>query len=190
MLNAFLLLGLTAIAAAAPAPAPQVLDFSDVIEVEVVPTAVSYAPVPTILSMNPTSLASAAAAEITSDPLTLKSTDAIATATPLAKRDVPSSCSGRLVQPVGAGPVSNPDTAAGFLANDYYVTTAQNAGTPANYVKVFTALNAENQAYGYMGYSLLSSYDTSACANQCNQITGCSSFNIGSIHLCLFMAID
>ena len=43
---------------------------------------------------------------------------------------------------------------------------------------MFTNLNVSNNAYGYMGYTSLSTYDTEKCAAKCNAINGCMSFNL------------
>jgi len=87
-------------------------------------------------------------------------------------------CATRPAQPTGAGPVPSPDTASAFLADAAISSIAVNAPTPSGYVSAFTNLQAENSAYGYMGYTLLSSYDTAACAAQCNTITGCQAINV------------
>jgi len=188
MIKAALLMSLVAMAAAAPTP--QAIDFGDVIDDQGPPPSVSYASMPTIISVNPSSLASAAAAEITQEPLTLHSTDitatgsALAKRTNIAKRDYSSTCT-NAPQPTGAGLVSSPDTASAFLVNPYYASVASAAPTPSGYVNKFTALNGENNAYAYLGYALLQSYDTQACASKCDKITGCSAINVGMFSLYL-----
>ncbi|KAI1734590.1 hypothetical protein F4680DRAFT_437979 [Xylaria scruposa] len=81
-------------------------------------------------------------------------------------------------QPSGAGPTPNPDTPEAFSSNSYFSSAAKGAPVPHDYVQTFQNLNASNNANGYMGYTLLSSYDVAACAAQCNSIYGCESVNI------------
>lgn len=81
-------------------------------------------------------------------------------------------------QPQGAGLVTLPDTAADFLNNQIYADTALAAPVPSGYSQTFSNLAASSSAYGYMGYTTLSSYDTGLCASKCNAINGCSAFNI------------
>ena len=82
------------------------------------------------------------------------------------------------VQPTGAGPVPSPDTASAFLQDDALASSASGAPTPSGYKNVFTNLQKSNSAYGYLGFSTLKSYDTQSCANKCNAVKGCQSFNI------------
>lgn len=82
------------------------------------------------------------------------------------------------VQPVGAGPVPTPDTASAFLAYPSFAASASAAPTPSGYYNSFTNLQASNNAYGYMGFTTLKTYDTDLCASKCNAITGCSAFNV------------
>lgn len=71
------------------------------------------------------------------------------------------------------------DTAANFLANPKYAAAAKNAGLPpAGYVQSFKNLQASSNAMGYLGYSTLDTYDTKTCASRCNNVVGCSAFNV------------
>ena len=81
-------------------------------------------------------------------------------------------------QPTGAGPATSPDTVAAFAANPVYASAAAQASTPAGYTNAFTNLNASNNAYGYLGYTTLNSYDTALCSSKCDAIVGCEAFNI------------
>lgn len=81
-------------------------------------------------------------------------------------------------QPLGAGPVSSPDTAAAFLSDDVYAAKALAAPVPSGYRQTFSNLAASSSAYGYMGFVTLQSYDTALCASKCNAINGCSAINI------------
>ncbi|KAG9840039.1 glycoside hydrolase, partial [Aureobasidium melanogenum] len=99
---------------------------------------------------------------------------AAASSTALDKRAA-STC---VPQPTGVPYNSSPDTASAFLADGYYSSVASAAPTPAGYVNTFTNLQASNNAYGYMGYQLLKTYDTQLCSQICDKINGCLSFNI------------
>lgn len=83
----------------------------------------------------------------------------------------------------GKGPVPNPDTASAFLAYAPFASAASAAPTPTGYNLAFKNLQAENNALGYMGFTLLDSYDTKLCASKCNEIYGCNAFNIGKLSI-------
>lgn len=55
---------------------------------------------------------------------------------------------------------------------------AKNAPTPDGYALVFNSLSASLQASDYMGLYTLTSYDTLTCASNCDQVSGCSAFNV------------
>ncbi|KAF1929530.1 uncharacterized protein M421DRAFT_59878 [Didymella exigua CBS 183.55] len=78
----------------------------------------------------------------------------------------------------GKGPVPSPDTASAFLAYGPFASSANAAPTPTGYNLAFKNLQAGNNALGYMGFTLLDTYDTDLCASKCNEIYGCSAFNI------------
>ncbi|KAI7264323.1 hypothetical protein KC345_g8861 [Hortaea werneckii] len=79
----------------------------------------------------------------------------------------------------GSAPTTNnPDTADAFLKNDVYNTSATSADTPDGYVTAFKNLNGATEMPSYMGYVRLDSYNTTACAAQCNSASGCNAFNI------------
>ncbi|KAJ9644470.1 hypothetical protein H2199_003433 [Coniosporium tulheliwenetii] len=52
------------------------------------------------------------------------------------------------------------------------------APVPSGYTNTFTNLKASNNAYGYMGFTTLKTYDSNACASKCNAIMGCAAFNL------------
>lgn len=79
---------------------------------------------------------------------------------------------------IGAGPVPSPDTVQAFLADPDFASAASAAPTPTGYTNRFTNLNASNNAYGYMGFTTLNTYDSVSCASQCNTIIGCMAVNI------------
>lgn len=74
--------------------------------------------------------------------------------------------------------VNDPDTDIAFSAYAPFADAANNADVPSGYTQTFTNLNASNNAFGYMGYTVLDSYDTDLCASKCNAIDGCASFNL------------
>jgi len=88
----------------------------------------------------------------------------------MIKRDDDSGCA---TQPAAD------DTAQAFESDSYYQTTSLDAPTPSGWDLVFSNQTGSCQGvYGYMGYSVLESYDTQSCAASCDAIEGCSSFNI------------
>lgn len=48
-------------------------------------------------------------------------------------------------------------------------------------MNTFKNLQAENNALGYMGYTLMDSYDVLGCSQKCDAINGCSAFNVGEL---------
>jgi hypothetical protein len=98
---------------------------------------------------------------------------AMASSIDLIKRD--STC---VPQPTGISYNSSPDTAAAFASDEYYMDQSLLAQTPSGYNLTFKNLTASNSADKYMGFTLLSSYDVSACARDCSAVTGCNSVNI------------
>ncbi|KAI1343535.1 hypothetical protein F5Y15DRAFT_235938 [Xylariaceae sp. FL0016] len=106
-----------------------------------------------------------------------------ATATPLpvepaGKRDVLEARSACQPMPTGSGPSITPDTDQAFLGSSDLSTTATGATTPSGYNRTFTNLQASNTAYGFIGFTTLSSYDTVRAGNLCNFMSGCLGFNI------------
>ncbi|KAK8093436.1 hypothetical protein PG997_000121 [Apiospora hydei] len=91
----------------------------------------------------------------------------------LPRRDAP--CA---PQPTGYGPVPSPDTADSFLAYPAFSAAASNAPVPSNYAKTFINTQSSSSSYGYLGFTVLKSYDPEACASQCDTINGCSAINI------------
>ncbi|KAI4720392.1 hypothetical protein E4T48_03404 [Aureobasidium sp. EXF-10727] len=81
-------------------------------------------------------------------------------------------------QPTGAGPVPSDDTPEAFLAYEDFSTIAKSASTPQGYYNTFTDLKASNNAYGYLGYTVLDEYSTQTCASKCDAIKGCAAFNL------------
>ncbi|KAG9661666.1 hypothetical protein KCV03_g9039, partial [Aureobasidium melanogenum] len=78
--------------------------------------------------------------------------------------------------PTGTGTTN--DNPSSFLANTAFQAAATNAPIPPGYDNTFTNLQSSNNAYGYMGFTTLNTYDTNLCASKCNAINGCMAFNI------------
>ncbi|KAI8632558.1 hypothetical protein F5Y19DRAFT_492358 [Xylariaceae sp. FL1651] len=81
-------------------------------------------------------------------------------------------------QALGAGPTPEVDTAHAFLSFDVLSTIANSAPIPNRYALKYRNLNASSNAYGYIGFTSLDSYDTNLCASRCTAIHSCLSFNI------------
>ncbi|KAF7940205.1 uncharacterized protein EAE98_000332 [Botrytis deweyae] len=83
-------------------------------------------------------------------------------------------------QPAGAtgAPAYASDSPSGFLANLGFSDAASAASTPAGYTQSFQNLKASNNAYGYMGFTTLETYDSELCALKCSASNGCMAFNI------------
>jgi hypothetical protein len=155
-------------------PAPQLIDL-DMVAAQ---PNISYTTTASSVTYDVTSLAAQATDDITSVSVDLS---AIATQSPLAVIEKRAACA---AQPTGvSGAYAAPaqptdDTVSAFAANTAFAAAAFNAPVPSGYSNTFTNLNASNNAYGYMGYTTLSSYDTEKCAAKCNVINGCISFNL------------
>ncbi|KEQ57716.1 uncharacterized protein M437DRAFT_31513, partial [Aureobasidium melanogenum CBS 110374] len=83
-----------------------------------------------------------------------------------------------VAQPTGISYTSTPDSDTAFLADKYYSDAAAAAQAPAGYTEAFKNLNASNNALGYLGFSLMSSYNPSVCAARCDKVNGCQAINI------------
>lgn len=74
---------------------------------------------------------------------------------------------------------SSDDTAENFLSNTAFSSAANDAQTPAGYSLVYIDQPASSQGvYGYMGYSILNSYDVKECSKRCDALQGCQSINV------------
>ncbi|KAF2996733.1 hypothetical protein E8E13_006166 [Curvularia kusanoi] len=81
-------------------------------------------------------------------------------------------------QPLGSGPTPSPDTDTAFLSDSDFSTAANGAVTPGGYTLAFANKQASSQTSAYLGYYTLTSYDTGVCAQKCNAVDGCISFNV------------
>lgn len=126
---------------------PQNIDFDEVNDASKPavqgPPATGQSQVPTYA---PTAAAAAAAEAIATDPPSPDS----------KKRDVEkrSACD---PQPSGAAPVTSPDTAAAFLANNQYTSIEQAAPIPQGYQLVFENLQGSTSQNGYLGLYVVAS---------------------------------
>ncbi|KAI4851190.1 hypothetical protein E4T45_05188 [Aureobasidium sp. EXF-8846] len=161
-------------ALAAALPAPQLMDL-DMVAAQ---PNISYTTTASSVTYDVTSIAAQATDDITSVSVDLS---AIATQSVLTVIEKRAACA---AQPTGvSGAYAAPaeptdDTVSAFASNAAFAAAASSAPIPAGYSNTFTNLNASNNAYGYMGYTTLSSYDTLKCASKCNAINGCMSFNL------------
>ncbi|KAI7355674.1 glycoside hydrolase [Hortaea werneckii] len=165
MLSMLLHLGLAGLAFAAPAPAPQDIDFDLAYQLPN-PT---YTTTMSQVTYDAATILQAAVAQITS------SATEDSAAVPSADKVKRAACAS---QPAGAGPVPSPDTASKFQNNPAFASAAAGALPPSGYSQTFSNLQASNNAYGYMGYTTLQSYNPQQCASKCNAITGCVAINI------------
>ncbi|TKX19047.1 hypothetical protein C1H76_8938 [Elsinoe australis] len=165
-MHSFLSLSLLALVAAAPAPRPQDIEF-DLVQALPNPTSsVATGAKEQIVTYDPSAILSSAEPQITADVKT--------TAGSLERRKA---CD---PQPTGAkyAPTVSADTPAAFTDSPDFAYIALNAPVPTGYIQRFKNLKASNNAYGYMGFTTLDSYDTAVCAKKCTAIKGCSAFNI------------
>nr|POF02218.1 hypothetical protein CFP56_65483 [Quercus suber] len=76
----------------------------------------------------------------------------------------------------------NVDSYSSFKADSTIASVALAAPTPSGYFANFKNAVGANSAYSYLGYAIVNGgktgYDTAWCANKCNAISGCVSFNI------------
>ncbi|KAG9553605.1 hypothetical protein KCU71_g10255, partial [Aureobasidium melanogenum] len=134
----------------------------------------------TATTVSYTSEASAAAV---SSALAADPSDSFPLDSALAKRAT-STATGCQAQPTGVslGPQGSDDSPSAFLAYPAFsataVAAAASSAVPSGYVNTFSNLQASNNAYGYMGYTLLTDYSAQKCADKCTKINGCQAFNI------------
>jgi hypothetical protein len=174
------------IAAAAFAALAQAqdLDWDAVLQLTPAPDAsipVVYATAPaTTATATTVSYSSEVSAAAVSSALVANHDDSFPLDSALARRAAsPTSCQ---AQPTGVslGPQATDDSVSAFMAYPSFAATASSAASavPTGYVSTFSNLAASNNAYGYMGYTLLNDYNQQACADKCTKINGCQAFNI------------
>lgn len=84
---------------------------------------------------------------------------------------------------IGHGPVPEIDTPHEFKNSTTLFATARIAATPLGYKLVGQALNGSVYGKVFEGVHYLEEYDPVLCAQQCNNIEDCTSFNICKCHL-------
>lgn len=80
--------------------------------------------------------------------------------------------------PIGHGPRPKIDTPAEFQNFTTLFATARIASTPLGYRLVGQALNGSVYGKVFRGIYYLDEYDPELCAQECNVVGDCSSFNI------------
>ncbi|KAL5414066.1 hypothetical protein PMIN03_003417 [Paraphaeosphaeria minitans] len=80
--------------------------------------------------------------------------------------------------PPGKGPKPELDISSYFLYDEKMTSPSKNAPTPAQWTRSFQGLNASSTGDNYLGYEILDSYDTFACADHCTEKNECQSINI------------
>lgn len=65
-----------------------------------------------------------------------------------------------------------------FKADSSIASVAKSASVPAGYFQSFQNLAGASSAYGYLGYSVVKTYDVATCAAKCTAKSGCLAFNI------------
>lgn len=174
--------GIAALLAVTPAAFAQDIDFSMVDAAPNPSYSTALDATAQSVTYNPTAILASVTASVTSVTVTLSDVTDTSTAADVEKRAATtaatSGCTTAAVQPTGAGPVPSPDTASAFLADAYFSSVAAGAPTPSGYTNTFSSQQASNNAYGYLGYTTLQSYDPVGCAAKCNKINGCMGINI------------
>jgi len=183
--SAALLFLLAGLCLAEPIAAPQGMNFDAIAKLPPPPTyTVAVGVAAQTVIVNKARIMSSIIAEIAANPSTK------------VKRQASATCSGGAVQPTGSGPVSTPDTPAGFQANPAYAAAASSAATPSGYTLAFRNLNASTQGYAYLGFTTLTSYAPASCASQCTLLSGCHAVDICKavsrprMFLCLTKRVD
>lgn len=81
-------------------------------------------------------------------------------------------------QPGGYGPKMSPDTVSTFQQYTPFQSMSLNSTYTPGYTTIFTNLPAASKTNTYIGLYLLQTYDVSACAAKCNEVSSCNSFNL------------
>jgi hypothetical protein len=81
-------------------------------------------------------------------------------------------------QPGGLGPQIQPDTVTAFKQYQPFQYMSLNNTYVPNYTTVYTNLTAAAQRNNYLGMYYLPTYAASSCAEKCNELSNCNSFNI------------
>ena len=185
-ITSFTMRSFIAVAALAAVAQAQEFDWDAITQLTPVPDVdipVVYATAPATTETATTiAYSSSASAAAISAALAANPDDSFPLDSALAKRAAsPTSCQ---AQPTGVamGPQATDDTVSAFQSYAAFASAANSAAVPtavpSGYVNTFSNLAASNNAYGYMGYTLLTSYNQQQCADKCTKINGCQAFNI------------
>ncbi|TKA80898.1 hypothetical protein B0A55_01662 [Friedmanniomyces simplex] len=152
--------------AAVASPVPQGFDFNAIDALDPVATPsipiVNAAAAQTTITFSATLAASSVSSAVLANPSD--------TSLKMVKRVDDSACA---VQPAAD------DTDENFSSNTAFSDAATDAVTPDGWTLAYSNQAGSSEGvYGYMGYSILDTYDTASCAAQCDAIVGCSSVNI------------
>jgi len=168
-----------------PMPLPQGFDFDAIQALPPPPKfTMSTGVTARVVKINTAAIIKSAVQAVTTDPIIdparkiKRQVTSDSPSVPSAATPSISSCVGGNAQPTGAGVPTTPDTPSAFLDNPVYSNDALSAATPSGYQRVFQNLKGSTSLYYYMGYNTLPKYDTTSCANMCNSIALCQSFNI------------
>ncbi|THX48054.1 hypothetical protein D6D06_09315 [Aureobasidium pullulans] len=158
-------------------PAPQEIDLDMVLDTPDPTFSEAVGVVAQTITYDTASLIAVATAAASS--VSIEISDVLSQTAVVSKRAAPATC---VPQPSGATSAptyaAGTDNAANFLANNYYSSVASAAPTPTGYNMAFVNQQASNNAFGYMGFSSLDTYDVATCASRCTAMNGCVSINI------------
>ena len=154
-------------------PVPQDLDWDAIEALEPVET-------PTIPVVD------AKAAETTLAYVSAAAASAVASAVAASPEDSTITLHSRGAAP--AVPANNAQCAKQPTADDtpenFAATYSSTAVEVPGYTTAYFNRNGSSQGvYGYMGYSVLDTYDAGQCASRCGATKGCSSFNVYYVSL-------
>ncbi|THV66682.1 hypothetical protein D6D17_03159 [Aureobasidium pullulans] len=158
-------------------PAPQEIDLDMVLDTPDPTFSEAVGVVAQTITYDTASLIAVATAAASS--VSIEISDVLSQTAVVSKRAAPATC---VPQPSGATSAptyaAGTDNAANFLANNYYASVASAAPTPTGYNMAFVNQQASNNAFGYLGFDTLDTYDVATCASRCSAKNGCVSINI------------
>ncbi|MCJ1476319.1 hypothetical protein MMC13_004985 [Lambiella insularis] len=171
MRTSLLLSALASVVAASPIanPAPQLIDINGIEDAN---TPVPQGPPVGATIQTPTYNVAAADASASANAI---ADPVVTSASRRRSVDVNAPCA---PQPSGSGVVSNPDSPAGFQADQDYSTIALNAPVPVGYTQSFSNLAGSISENGYLGLYTLTKFDTIKCQELCDAAAGCVAINM------------
>lgn len=127
----------------AAAPRPQNIEFSLAYALPNPSYSEAVGATAQVVTYNPTTVYSAAVAQITSTVSDVSGADAATTDAPVKRQAT--SCA---PQPTGYGPVPSPDSPSAFVSFSSFAAAASAAPTPSGYTLEFENLSGSSNAYG------------------------------------------